>query len=184
MAYIPTLEPAAAGATGAPATAGRKIPWLVVIVAAVVLLGGAGGTAWWFLGRGPSSDNLKGKSGKAPASARQAAPVPTGPPLYVALDPPFVTNFEAEQLVRFLQVTVQVMSRDAPTIELIKANDPVIRNDLLLLLGNQKYADISTREGKERLRTEALAAVRRIVTSAGGNGERVEAVYFTSFVMQ
>jgi hypothetical protein len=34
------------------------------------------------------------------------------------------------------------------------------------------------------LRADSLAAVRKVVTSAGGRPELVEAVYFTSFVMQ
>ena len=42
----------------------------------------------------------------------KAETAPSGPALYIGLDPPFVTNFEAEQLVRFLQITVQLMSRD------------------------------------------------------------------------
>ncbi len=93
-------------------------------------------------------------------------------------------NFEAEQLVRFLQVTVQVMSRDQGTVDLVKSNDPVVRNDLLLLFGNQSYTTISTREGKEKLRQLALEAVRKVVANAGGKPAMVEAVYFTSFVMQ
>ena len=72
-------------------------------------------------------------------------------------------NFEAEQLVRFLQVTVQVMSRDPETVEVVKANDPVVRNDLLLLLGNQHYETICSREGKEKLRLQALDTVRKVV---------------------
>ncbi len=101
-----------------------------------------------------------------------------------ALDPPFVVNFNGEQSARFLQVAVQVMTRDPATLELLKANDPVVRNDLLLLLGNQKVDVVSTREGKEHLRADALAAVRNIVAGAGGHPDHVEAVYFTSFVMQ
>ena len=66
----------------------------------------------------------------------------------------------------------------------MKTNDPAIRNDLLLLFGNQKYADIATRAGKEQLRADALAAVRKHHRAAGGHPERLEAVYFTSFVMQ
>jgi flagellar FliL protein len=93
-------------------------------------------------------------------------------------------NFEADQQVRFLQVTAQLMSRDPATIELLKTNDPVVRNDLLMLFGGQKYAVVSTREGKEALRTQTLAAVRKIVAGAGGKPEKLEAVYFTSFVMQ
>jgi flagellar protein FliL len=86
--------------------------------------------------------------------------------------------------VRFLQITVQAMSRDQPTLDLLKANDPVVRNDLLLLFGNQKYATISTSAGKEKLRADALDTVRKVVAGAGGKPELVEAVYFTSFVMQ
>jgi len=180
MADTPTAQPAGE-ATDLAATGPRKSPKLIIIiVAAVVVLGGAGGAAWWFLGHNSAAKPAKGAAAAAPK--QPAAPV--GPPLYVALDPPFVTNFEADQMVRFLQVTVQLMSHDAPTVEVIKTNDPVIRNDLLLLFGNQKYAEISTREGKERLREEALATVRRDVSAAGGAGDKVDAVYFTSFVMQ
>jgi flagellar protein FliL len=143
---------------------------LLFIILAVVLLGGGGG-AWFFL-----------KGGDHKADAKAAAPVL--PPIYVNLDPPFVVNFEAESMVRFLQVTVSVMTRDAHTEEVLKKNDPRIRNDLLMLLGNQKYETISTREGKESLQKQSLDSVRSVVASAGGESDKVEALYFTAFVMQ
>ena len=62
-----------------------------------------------------------------PTAAAKPAPHPA-PPLYLALDPPFVVNFESEQLVHFLQITVQLMSRDPATIELLKSN---VHNDFL-----------------------------------------------------
>jgi flagellar FliL protein len=175
MADIPTLEPAPGDAAPEGAAPARKRPWLVITVAVSTVLAGAAGVGGWLMlgqGRPKSGEKLKAEA------------TPSGPALYIGLDPPFVTNFEAEQLVRFLQITVQLMSHDTATIELIKANDPAIRNDLLLLFGNQKYADIATRAGKERLRQDALVSVRRIIAGAGGHPEHVEAVYFTSFVMQ
>jgi len=170
MAEIPTLA-AAPGQQGAPA---KKKPWLIIAIAAVVVLGGAGAGAFFLLG---------GKSDPKKAHAEQKKEERL-PPIYIALDPPFVVNFEAEQLVRFLQVTVQVMTRDPETAEQVKSNDPVVRNDLLLLLGNQNYQTISSRDGKEKLRLQALDTVRKVVKGAGGKPEKVEAVYFTSFVMQ
>ena len=143
---------------------------LLFIILAVVLLGGGGG-AWFF---------LKGDSHKAEAKAV----VPALPPIYVNLDPPFVVNFEAESMVRFLQITVSIMTRDPHTEELVKKNDPRIRNDLLMLLGNQHYDTISTREGKENLQAQSLESVRTVVKGAGGESEKVEALYFTAFVMQ
>ena len=107
------------------------------------------------------------------------------PPLYVALDPPFVVNFEAEQLVRFLQVTVQVMTRDPQTVELLKANDPVVRNDLLLLFANQKYDVVgdARRQGKTPLRRADRNSPRS--RERRWQGRRTsKPVYFTSFVMQ
>jgi flagellar protein FliL len=174
MAEIPVLE-AAPGQDGAEAPARKSSLFLIIVIAAVLLIAG-GGAAWYFLAG--SSDPKKEH-----ADAKKAGE-PKAPPIYVALDPPFVVNFEAEQLVRFLQVTVQVMSRDPATVEILKANDPVVRNDLLLLLGNQHYETISSREGKEKLREQALQAVRKVVANAGGKADLVEAVYFTSFVMQ
>jgi flagellar FliL protein len=168
MADVPVLAPAAEVA----ASAGKsKKTLIIVILLAVVLLAGGGVGAWFAFA----------PHDKKPETAKKEPPAPA---LYVALDPPFVVNFEADQQVRFLQVTAQLMSRDPATIELLKTNDPVVRNDLLMLFGGQKYSVVSTREGKEALRTQTLAAVRKIVAGAGGKPEKVEAVYFTSFVMQ
>jgi flagellar FliL protein len=169
---IPTLE-AAPGQDGATPPKKGKLG-IILSMLVVLLLGGGGAAAYFILGQ-------KDPKALAAEKAKEAQKLP---PLYVALDPPFVVNFEAEQLVRFLQVTVQVMSRDPATVDVIKANDPVVRNDLLLLLGNQSYATISSREGKEKLRQQALDAVRKVVTNAGGKADKVEAIYFTSFVMQ
>jgi flagellar protein FliL len=168
MADVPVLTPAAEAAP-----AGKSKKTLIIVIALAVLLLAGGGVGAWFA-FAPHGD-------KKHKVAKQEPPAPA---LYVALDPPFVVNFESDQQVRFLQVTAQLMSRDPATIELLKTNDPVVRNDLLMLFGGQKYAVISTREGKEALRTQTLAAVRKIVAGAGGKPEKVEAVYFTSFVMQ
>jgi len=147
---------------------------IIGLVALLVLGGGGAGAYFAFAGK---HDEKGGKEAKAKVEEKL-------PPRYVALDPPFVVNFEAESAVRFLQVTVGVMTRD-PAIELlVKENDPRVRNDLLLILGGQTYASVSTTEGKEALRTRCLEAVRAIVKEMGGDSGKIEALYFTSFVMQ
>lgn len=175
-AEIPVLK-AADKTAGKPKGKGQGKLFLIIMIGAALVLVGAGvGAAWWL---------SAGKHPAAPAAAvKEAPPPPAGPPLFLALDPPFVVNFDAEQAVRFLQIAVQLETRDPATIDLLKTNDPVVRNDLLLLFGGQKYAQLSTREGKEALRTQALEGVRKVLAGAGGHPERLEAVYFTSFVMQ
>jgi len=174
MSDVPVLAPAQ-GAAGAEATAAgkRRVPKMVLIIGSAVLVAGLAGALILTHGFGHSAK-----------TAHAAAKKPVGPPLYLPLDPPFVVNFQADQLVRFLQVSVEVMSRDQKTLDLLKNNDPVVRNDLLILLANQKYTDLSTPAGKEQLRADSLAAIRKDLVQAGGDPKLVEAVYFTSFVMQ
>ena len=165
------MSKAAAPEPAAEAKPKGKSRLLIIIAAAVVLAGGGAG-AWVFLKPAPDDK----------AEAEHAAV--KLPSAYIALDPPFVVNFDAGAAARFLQITVQLMTREPAMVEFLKAHDPVIRNDLLLLFGNQQVAEVSTREGKENLRAAALEVVRKIVTAEGGKPEEVEAVYFTSFVMQ
>jgi flagellar protein FliL len=172
MADIPTLEPAPEVAEAGNAGKPRKRSRLVLAVAAAIALIAAAAGSWLLLRHTPKS--------KTAHASRQ----PVGPALYVALDPPFVTNFQANEAVRFLQLAVEVMTHDKATEDIIKANDPVIRNNLLLLFSNQKYEDLATTQGKDRLRAQALAAVRQVVAADGGDASHVEAIYFTSFVMQ
>jgi flagellar FliL protein len=175
----PSSAPAATTAAAAPVAKAspRKKPWLLIGIAGAVLLA-CGGTGAWLL--------MAHNAPKKTASASTAAPTapPSGPPLYVALDPPFVSNFEGDQQVRFLQVTAQIMTHDPKTVEALKAEDPIIRNDLLLLFSNQKATDLATNDGKERLRAAALIAVRKVLAENDGKPEKVDAVLFTSFVMQ
>jgi flagellar protein FliL len=173
MADIPTLEPATELAETGPTEKTRKRSRLIPIIAAVIVLVGAGAGGWLFL-----------RHGAAKSKTVHAKHEPVGPALYVSLDPPFVTNFQPNDVARFLQVAVEVLTHDSATADIIKANDPVIRNNLLLLFSNQKYSDLASAQGKDRLRAEALTAVRQVVTANGGDGSRVDAIYFTSFVMQ
>ncbi|MET0292690.1 MAG: flagellar basal body-associated FliL family protein [Steroidobacteraceae bacterium] len=145
---------------------------LIIIGAAVVVI--AGGAAAFFLTRG----------GDDAAKEAEHKEEPKLPAEYIAMDPPFVVNFDNSTSAKFLQVTVQMMTRSHEMAEFIKGHDPVIRNDLLLMFGAQKVEEVSTREGKEKLRQEALEAIRAIIKNEGGEPEKLEAVYFTSFVMQ
>ena len=164
----------AAADEGVPPAPKRSILGTIAIIFAALIAGGAGA---YFVAKPASGVTEESKQS-------QSKRMPKAPAQFVELDPPFVVNFEAKGLVRFPQVSVEVMTRDDQTLELIKKLDPIIRNDLILLFANQSYETISTREGKEQLRAEALRVVADVVESEGGDGKQVEQLYFTSFVMQ
>jgi len=104
------------------------------------------------------------------------------PSVYFTIDPPLVVNFEDGSAVRFLQITMEVMAHDEKAIESVQRNIPLIRNNLLLLMSNRNYQSMMSREGKEKLRQEALAEVRAVQKKEGGPD--VDDVLFTSFVVQ
>jgi len=109
---------------------------------------------------------------------------PKAPAIYVTLEPPFVVNFPSGKPAKFLQISLEIMTRDVATAQLLKDNNPLLRNDLLMLFGMQEYETIATTEGREALRQLTLEAVRGVVKKEGGTPTEVEAAYFTSFVMQ
>jgi flagellar FliL protein len=104
------------------------------------------------------------------------------PATYYAIDPPLVVNFEDGSVVRFLQITMELMAHDPKAIESVQKNIPLIRNNLLLLMSNRNYQSMMSREGKEQLRTEALAEVRAVQKKEGGPD--IDDLLFTSFVVQ
>lgn len=161
---------AESGATDAKPSKGKSK--LLLIAGLAVLLAGGGGGFWFWQARIAST------------SPEQPREEPLAPLQFHPVDPPFVVNFQSPKGARFLQLELRIGSRDPETIALLESVDPVIRNDVLLLLSAQDQAALATREGKDKLRADTLEVVRRIVKAEGGKPETAEAVFFTSFVMQ
>jgi flagellar protein FliL len=166
---------------------------LIIIIAVLCTLLVAGGIVTAILMR--SNSHKSEETAEVAEAAPKEAPAKIkekekekrgdkGPAIYIAMEPPFVVNFEATQQARFLQVNVQLMTRDSSTSQLLRDNEPIVRNDLLFLLSSQTYETVSTASGKDELRKKALETVRAVLKQEGGKPELLEAVYFTSFVMQ
>src|SRR4051794_21969905 len=172
MAEAAAVEPPAKG----------KSTLFVIVAAALVAASIAGGVVYFMTGN--KDAHAEAVTEEKATEAGKDSDKHKLPAIYVKLDPPFVANFEAKGLVRFLQVSVEIMTRDPATAELVKQHDPMIRNDLLMLFGSQTYEGVSTHEGKDQLRASALAAVQKIIEAEGGKSKKVEQLYFTSFVMQ
>ncbi|HEY6453526.1 MAG TPA: flagellar basal body-associated FliL family protein [Steroidobacteraceae bacterium] len=154
---------------------GKSKGKLVFIGVALLLVAGGVG-AWLFF-----------KPAGAAAAASSAADKPAAPhspALYYKFDPAFVVNFGGEGSARYLQVMVEAMTRDSGVLEMIKNNEPAVRNDLVMLFSSQDNATLQSQDGKEKLRAATLAAVRKVIDEEGGDGKLVESVYFTSFVIQ
>ena len=157
-----------------------------------VLLVGLSVTTTLLLMRGgdDSTADSAAQPSKAPAKAAAKTDKPSASPEaavhtphYLDLTPPFVVNLDDNSGVRFLQVSVAVMSYNKDNLEKVKENMPVVRNYLMLLFSSQKFADIKTREGKLKLQAEALKVVRKALKEVTGK-TLVDAVYLPGIVGQ
>lgn len=111
---------------------------------------------------------------------------PDGTPrvaVYMDIEQPFVVNFQDEGQLRYLQITISVMTKNPKVVEEMKRHMPLIRNNLVMLFSGQTREGIISREGKEKIRKEAEVEVQKILKEQTGN-PGVKALYFTSFVMQ
>lgn len=162
---------------------GSKKKLIIIGGAALLVLILAGGGAWFFLSGDDAAtetaetEETEGDSKKAEEDTEK------GPAMYHTLKPLFVVNLPQDTSAKMMQIGVDLMVRSPELLEFIKTNDPMIRHQLLNLFSTQDASKLRKRAGKEKLQEEVKAAIQKIVTDQGGPGE-IEAVYFTSFVMQ
>lgn len=123
------------------------------------------------------------KQAEAEEAEEEEVVRPDKPPLYKSLNPPFTVNFEVGGRIHFLQVSLQVMARDAKIIDAVTNHKPMLRNNILLKLSDLDYSRISVRAGRDEMRKQILEVVRESLKKETENFE-VEEVYFTNFVMQ
>ena len=118
-----------------------------------------------------------------PAGVQDEEEPELGDPIYLKLEPPLTVNFERGQRISYLQAEVEVMARSEEALDAVEKHMPVVRNNLLMLFSDQSFQELNTRAGREELRRKSLEEINGILDERGAQGE-VEAVYFTSFVMQ
>ena len=118
----------------------------------------------------------------AEGEAVEAEPPPTET-LYFELKPEFIVNFSASGRAKFFMAEVSVSTKDPQVLESLATHQPEVRNDLLMLFGNQDSDIISTADGKIKLRQDTLGTIQAVVEKHLGS-PGVEDVFFTRFVVQ
>lgn len=156
-------------ASDAPVERRSRMPLVIGVVALLAL--GAGGYLW--------QSHRTVHAGNTKAAAVDVSKAE----LYLPLEPAFVVNFRDDESLRYLQVGVTLMSHDPDAINVAKGADPVLRDGLVALFSNQKFSIISDAAGRQQLQEQALVKVRKIVQARLGR-PGIDALYFTSFVMQ
>ncbi len=154
---------------------------IIAVVASVVLSGGMIGGFMMFMG-----EDAEATSADQTAEGEVAEEKKLGPPQYHSMDPKFVISFSDQRRARFMQFSLQLMTRDNDAMKLLEAHMPAIRSNLLMLFGAQKYDDMITIEGKQKLLKEVVANVNATLKKVAGDEAKgvVNEAYFDSFVIQ
>lgn len=103
---------------------------------------------------------------------------------FVELSPSFVTNYDGGGRLRYLKVDVSVRTK-RPADEILRHHMPYIRSKLIELFSSQLEENLTSTEGKEHLREQALEKIREAIDYVEGSGSAdILEVYFTSYVIQ
>lgn len=156
--------------TAAEEATPKKSRKLVIIIAVVVLALLAGGGAAFFL------------LGSDDESAEAAEPVKL-PAIYTPIRDPFIINYSYRERDRYMQVTLNTMTREPAIVEAMNLHMPSIRNRLISEFGKMDFEALQTDDGRVRLLATAKEVINSVLTEEKIDGS-VEQVLFMNLVLQ
>ena len=104
---------------------------------------------------------------------------------YVTLSPPFVGNYglDGRPKLKVYKADVALRVTGDEATKAVKANEPLIRNQLVALFAQQSSETMNNVEAKEKLRQEALKQTQQIMNDETGKPV-VEDLLFNNLIIQ
>ncbi|MGO1501402.1 MAG: flagellar basal body-associated FliL family protein [Marinobacter sp.] len=163
-------------AEAAPAKKGKlKLIILFTIVVILAIALSIAGTLW-FLGGG-----LPGMGDDSEAEGEVAEETFT-PSAYLEIEKALVTTVQGEGRQRYAQAYVAFGAKDPQALAAAKLHLPLIRSQLVMVLGNSSFTKLQTPEGRQGLADNMLTTVNQVLEQEGEPA--VNRVLFRNFVVQ
>lgn len=104
---------------------------------------------------------------------------------YISLSPPFVGNYglDGGPKLRVFKADVALRVTGDEAAQAVKANQPLIRNQLVALFSQQTTEAMSNVEAKEKLRQEALKQTQQVMNDETGK-PMVDDLLFNNLIIQ
>jgi len=104
---------------------------------------------------------------------------------YISLSPPFVGNYglDGTAKLRVFKADIALRVTGPEAAAAVKANDALIRNQLVALFTQQTSDAMSSVDGKEKLRQEALKQTQQVMNDETGK-PMVEDLLFNNLIIQ
>lgn len=150
-----------------------KSKMLLIIIGVLVVLLIGGGVAVFMMMSGDDGDS----------ASEESSELVQKPAIYFDLKPPFVVNYQWKGRQRYVQISISIMTRNEATIDILQRHMPLVKNNLVMIMGSQDFEILRTPEGKESVRQAILEELQKILTEEMGE-PGIEQVLFTNFVMQ
>ncbi len=144
-----------------------KAMLFIILGVAVLLLGGGGFFAYTKMMAKPAGD-------QPPPPAK---PEPVVGEIYSLS--PFTVNLADPKGRRYLKLKIQIEVKDEKTLETVQKADPILRDQVIMLLTSLSFEEVMTPEGKIRIREELIDRFNRVLRPS-----RVKNIYFTEFIVQ
>jgi flagellar FliL protein len=150
-----------------------------ILILLILLLAGGGAGAWYyFFSSLPGSKNAAVEGGdSAKVVVKPATPKATV--LTTKEVPPFLVNLADPLGKRYIRLTFQVEINSPEVAAEIDAQQPRIRDSVIMLLSSKSYADLAPMESKLTLQNELVDRINKVL-----GGPKVTRVFFTDMVIQ
>nr|WP_251010035.1 flagellar basal body-associated protein FliL [Pseudomonas fluorescens] len=104
---------------------------------------------------------------------------------YITLSPPFVGNYglDGSSKLRVYKADVALRVTGDAAAAAVKANEPLIRNQLVALFAQQTTEAMNNIEAKEKLRQEALKQTQQVMNDETGK-PMVDDLLFNNLIIQ
>lgn len=104
---------------------------------------------------------------------------------YISLTPPFVGNYglDGSPKLKVYKADVALRVTGEEAAKAVKANEPLIRNQLVALFAQQTVDSMSNVEAKEKMRQEALKQVQQVMNDETGKPV-IEDLLFNNLIVQ
>jgi flagellar FliL protein len=92
---------------------------------------------------------------------------------------PFVVNLSDPAGNRYIRLTLDVEVISPEVIKELEAQNPRIRDAMIMLLSSKTYTELSTQAGKLRLKNEILDRINQLL-----GGPKITRAFFQDLVVQ
>jgi flagellar protein FliL len=178
-----------------------KKKWIIIGIVLLLLLGGGGAGAYFYFtkvaddakhapkGKGKKGEQKEEKHEEAKAEEskheeeKKDEHAEAEPDVYFDLPQPLLVSYPPGSSSKIIKISLTLLVKGESTIAVLKKNEPMLRNGLLMAISSIDADKAKTTEGKTELRQLLLAEVAKVLEKMSGKNT-VKEVYYTEFVMQ